>query len=87
MNDCKYWSAGKCLLNKFDGSPDPLDCANCMAAGENKPQGLGDTLANLINKTPLRRLKKKGCGCNSRQEKLNRIVKYGSTEKSPDQPS
>jgi hypothetical protein len=87
MNNCKYWSDGTCLLNKYDGKPSAFECANCMALGKNKPEGLGDTIAKLINKTPLRRLKKKGCGCKARQEKLNRMVNYGSTEKSPDKSS
>ena len=86
--NCKYLSEGKCLLNRYE-NPTRHECANCMAAQENRQEGLGDTAALLINKTPLKRLeaplrrlsKGKGCGCKKRQDRLNKAVNYGRTDK------
>ena len=81
MSNCKFYSDGKCLLGWHD-EPTPDQCDTCMAAGNNKSRGLGDSIAALINQTPLRRYKKKDCGCKKRQDKLNRVFKYGNKDKS-----
>ena len=47
---------------------------NCVTTGEVKPQGLGDTIANGLEKLGVK--KKKGCGCKERQEKLNKLIPY-----------
>lgn len=78
--DCKYWEDGNCLLNRYD-RPTPEQCLECIVRGHNKKTGLGDTVAVAINKTPLRRLKRKGCGCKKRQDQLNKAVKYGTPDK------
>jgi len=62
-----------CGLNRHD-QPSEDDCAKCQKAGQNVTLGLGDDLARYINKTPLRRLKPKGCGCKQRQEWLNELM-------------
>lgn len=77
---CKYRDGDQCGLNRAYSVTDRI-CEGCIKHGFNKPLGLGDTVAATINKTPLRRLKKKGCGCRSRQHKLNKIVKYGNSGK------
>lgn len=77
MNNCPHLIQGQCGLNRYE-QPTNVQCAACMVSGQNKQRGLGDTIALTINKSVFRRLKKKGCGCASRQAKLNRIVKYGN---------
>ena len=76
--ECKYWQDGQCLLNRHD-MPTGEECFECIRAGRNVQTGLGDTIAATINKTPIRRLKKKGCGCKRRQDKLNKVFNYGTS--------
>lgn len=50
----------------------------------NKSKGLGDTIAKFTSATGIKKLADKipgGCGCKSRQEKLNQMFPYGQTEK------
>lgn len=82
---CKYWDEGVCLLNRYD-KPTGEECFNCIQAGNNKQKGLGDTIAATINMTPIRRLKRKGCGCSRRQDKLNKVVNYGTSGNSDNKP-
>ena len=84
--NCKYWKDAQCLLNRHD-SPTGEQCFECIRAKQNVPKGLGDTIAVTINKTPIRRLKKKGCGCKRRQEKLNKVINYGTSGNSDNQPN
>jgi hypothetical protein len=62
-----------CGLNRHE-RPTEEECAACKDAGRDSIGGLGDTVARYINKTPLRRLKPKGCGCKRRQERLNELM-------------
>ena len=62
-----------CGLNRYE-RPTEEDCEACKAAGRDSIGGLGDNVARYINKTPLRRLKPKGCGCKRRQERLNKLM-------------
>jgi len=75
--NCKYLTIqlGErlCGLNRHE-RPTEEDCAACKEAGRDSIGGLGDSLARYINKTPMRRLKPKGCGCKQRQERLNKLM-------------
>ena len=62
-----------CLLSRYD-NPTDEDCMQCQESGTNKVVGLGDRIATAINKTPIRRIKPKDCGCRERQDKLNRLM-------------
>jgi len=52
----------------------------------NKPEGLGDTVENVLNSKPLKPITKaiknllwkdgEDCGCDERKKKLNKLVKY-----------
>ena len=69
----EYRGQRMCGLNRHE-RPTEEDCAACKDAGRDSIGGLGDTVARYINKTPLRRLKPKGCGCKQRQERLNELM-------------
>ena len=38
--------------------------------------GLGDTIDEITTKTGIKKLVPKGCGCNKRRKKLNKLVPY-----------
>lgn len=74
---CKYLFEREdkrlCLLNRHD-SPTDEDCAACQSARLDRVVGFGDRVATAINKTPIRLLKPKDCGCKRRQERLNELM-------------
>lgn len=74
---CKYLfeqeSRRLCMLNRHD-SPSDEDCAACKSAGRDRVIGLGDRVATAINKTPIRFIKPKDCGCKRRQQRLNELM-------------
>jgi hypothetical protein len=74
---CKYLferaARRLCLLNRYD-SPTDEDCAACKSEGRDRVVGLGDRVATAINKTPIRLIKPKDCGCKQRQERLNELM-------------
>jgi hypothetical protein len=74
---CKYltiYSGGRSCGLARHSSPTEQQCKACQESGRNEIVGLGDTVARYINKTPLRLLKSKGCGCKRRQDLLNKLM-------------
>lgn len=82
--NCRYARRDTCSLNRVDKISLEF-CSACKDRLEDGIQGLGDAVAVTIDKTPLRRLKRKGCGCRKRQGILNRIVSFGKKIKSKNQ--
>ena len=83
--NCRFARRTWCSLNRVDEISVEF-CSTCKDKMEDRIQGLGDAVAVTIDKTPLRRLKKKGCGCSKRQDALNRAVNFGKKSKSKNQP-
>lgn len=49
-----------------------------------RDKGLGDTVARFTNATGIKKLVKSmtsDCGCDARQDKLNKLVPYGRSNK------
>ena len=82
--NCRFARRNRCSLNRVDEISVEF-CGTCKDKMEDRIQGLGDAVAVTIDKTPLRRLKKKGCGCRGRQDKLNKVVKFGKKNESKHQ--
>ena len=78
--NCRFARRNWCSLNRVDEISVEF-CNTCKDKMEDLIQGLGDAVAVTIDKTPLRRLKRKGCGCKRRQDLLNKAVKYGTPDK------
>ncbi len=88
--DCRYWSdcgtlaGGCCALARFGGKPSLGTCGGCIARGENRASGAGDTIAAVLNATGAGAVVKsvietatgKPCGCAKRQAALNRLLPY-----------
>ncbi len=82
--DCRYLRRGVCTLNRTDEVSEEF-CQSCQDRRQARITGLGDVVAATINITPIRRLKKKGCGCKKRQAALNKVVKFGKEGRNKNQ--
>ena len=81
--DCNVNNGGCCAINKYV-RPSYSVCNRICDENNEKPQGLGDTVAKIIEKVSFNKLKPKadgGCGCNKKRKALNKLLPYGRSDK------
>lgn len=96
MIDCRYWTScgvtggGCCKIHRYGGMPSLGVCGYCIAQGQNKAAGLGDTISHWImsiieemsrtrSRYHLGRVVRRwsSCGgCNGRGAWINQVVPY-----------
>jgi hypothetical protein len=81
MNGCRWYRRGECRLHRYGRRPSPGVCRICELHKTNRILGLGDLLrlviTPVVDRLPVLRRVTKKCGCQQRQEKLNRFVPLG----------
>ena len=76
-NNCNLRSENPKDIPKRTTKNTQADILPIVTTTKLKHRGLGDTTEWLIRKITFGKLKKKkGCGCNSRQQKLNKLFPY-----------
>jgi hypothetical protein len=76
--DCGVDNGGCCSIEKYP-RPSYAVCLRICDENNEKPQGLGDTVAKVIEKVTKGRIKPKGgggCGCDKRRKGLNKLIPY-----------
>ena len=75
--DCGVDNGGCCAIEKYHQPS--IGVCNICDENTAKARGFGDTMAKMIEKLTLGKLKPKrggGCGCNKRRQYLNRLIPY-----------
>jgi hypothetical protein len=81
--DCNVNNGGCCAINKYS-RPSVAICLTICDEKFDRPQGLGDTVAKVIERVSRGKIKPKtggGCGCNKRRKKLNNLLPYGKNKR------
>jgi hypothetical protein len=78
---CRWFRNGECRVHRHGRRPSPGVCRICELHGQNRILGIGDLLrlviTPVVDRLPVLRRVTKKCGCQQRQEKLNRFVPLG----------
>jgi len=81
MNGCRWYRRGECRLHRHGRRPSHGVCRICELHKTNRILGLGDLVRLALSSVPKFKKMKSGCGCQGRQNFLNKYVPLRITKR------
>jgi len=81
MNGCRWYRNSECRLNRYGSRPSLGVCNYCESKNYNRILGLGDLVRLALSFVPKFKKMKSGCGCQDRQNFLNKYVPLRITKR------
>lgn len=81
MNGCRWYRRGECRLHRHGRRPSFGVCRICELHKTNRILGLGDLVRLALSSVPKFKKMKSGCGCQGRQNFLNKYVPLRITKR------